>query len=358
MGKLGISIYFNQNLEDNINYINTAGSLGYKRIFTCLISQQDDSFIQDIKEISKVAKKYNMEIIADVTPYIFEKLNASYQNLKPFKDLGIDGIRLDEGFGGQKEAFMTINDFELKIELNACDNTHYINTILDYQANKNNLYSCFNFYPQKTTGISYKYFKECATKYKSLGINTAAFVTSLEKNAKGPWPLNDNLPTLESHRYLPIDFQARHFYASNLVNDIIISNAFASKEELESLIKLNEGMVQFKPILNNDLLDIEKEIIFNHHHFVRGDMSEFSIRSTFPRITYKDISVPPKNTNELYKGDIVILNDLFGRYKGELHIILQDQENDGNKNVVGKLHDYEHTLLEFLVSWKVFSFIK
>lgn len=358
MGKLGISIYFNQKLEDNINYIKQAGKLGYKRIFTCLISGvENKDFIEEIKEITKAAKTYNMEVIADVTPQVFEIVKATYQNLLPFRELGIDGIRLDEGFGGQKEAFMTLNNFDFKIELNACDNTSYVNTILDYQANKNNLYACFNFYPQKTTGISQKYFDECAVKYNSLGLTTAAFVTSQQKDAVGPWPLKEGLPTLELHRDLPIDFQARHFYATNLIDDIIISNSYATQEELESLKDLKPGTVQFKPIFN-DLLDVEKEIIYNHHHFVRGDMSEYSLRSTFPRITYKDMPVPPRNTVDLKVGDIVILNDLYGRYKGELHIITKDQKNDGNKNVVGKINDYEHILLQYLVSWKVFSFIK
>lgn len=359
MGRLGISIYFNQKLEDNIAYINKAGALGYKRIFTCLISgTENSSYIEEIKEITKTAKKNNMEVIADVTPNIFKLINASHQNLKPFKELGIDGIRLDEGFGGQKEAFMTINNFNFKIELNACDNTSYVNTILDYQANKNNLYACFNFYPQKGTAISYKYFEECAKKYKNLGLTTAAFVTSQQKDAKGPWPLKEGLPTLETHRYLPIDFQARHLYAINLIDDIIISNSFATTKELISLLNLKEGTVQFKPIINSDLIEVEKEILYDHHHFVRGDMSEYSIRSTFPRITYEDVSIPPKNTSSLKKGDIVILNDLYNRYKGELHIILQDQENEGNKNLIGKINDYEHILLDYLVSWKVFSFIK
>ena len=37
------------------------------------------------------------------------------------------------------------------------------------------------------------------------------------------------------------------------------------------------------------------------------------------------------------RGDVVIVNDEYNRYKGELQIVLMDMENDGRKNVIGHL---------------------
>ena len=62
-----------------------------------------------------------------------------------------------------------------------------------------------------------------------------------------------------------------------------------------------------------------------------------------PRVTYAKESVPPKNTRDLKRGDVVIVNDEYSRYKGELHIVLKDMPNDGRKNVIGHIPEDERT---------------
>lgn len=52
----------------------------------------------------------------------------------------------------------------------------------------------------------------------------------------------------------------------------------------------------------------------------------------------------------------MILNDGYSRYKGELHIVLKDMPNDGRKNVIGRLPEYEHILLDYADPWKPFAF--
>uniref|UniRef100_UPI002730E386 DUF871 domain-containing protein n=1 Tax=Dubosiella newyorkensis TaxID=1862672 RepID=UPI002730E386 len=61
---------------------------------------------------------------------------------------------------------------------------------------------------------------------------------------------------------------------------------------------------------------------------------------------------------DLKRGDIVIVNDNYDRYKGELHVILKDMPNDGKKNVVGHLPEQEMILLEYLDPWNTFGFMK
>ena len=59
----------------------------------------------------------------------------------------------------------------------------------------------------------------------------------------------------------------------------------------------------------------------------------------------------------MVRGDVVILNDGYGRYKGELHIVLKDMPNDGRKNVIGHLPEYEQILLQYAKPWKPFAFL-
>lgn len=50
--------------------------------------------------------------------------------------MGADGVRLDLGFDGLKEAKMTYNPFGLKIELNMSNDVDYLSNILTHQGIK------------------------------------------------------------------------------------------------------------------------------------------------------------------------------------------------------------------------------
>jgi hypothetical protein len=91
---------------------------------------------------------------------------------------------------------------------------------------------------------------------------------------------------------------------------------------------------------------------------VRGDLNEYSRRSSWPRIIYKKEPLPAGNTRDLRRGDIVIMNDQYGQYKGELHIVLKEVPNAGNKNVIGRVPDNELFLLDYLDAWRPFAFVR
>ncbi len=46
----------------------------------------------------------------------------------------------------------------------------------------------------------------------------------------------------------------------------------------------------------------------------------------------------------------------YGHYAGELQIALKDMENSGKTNVVGKVVDIEHFILDELKPWQKFKF--
>lgn len=359
MHRLGISIYLNNStIEEIKDYINLASKYGFKRIFTCLISATDKNIeetLREFKEILKVANKNDMEVIADIDPVVFKKLNASIFDLKVFKDMGLSGIRLDMGFSGYEESVMTYNEYGLKIELNISNGTKYVDNIISYKSNLNNIYGCHNFYPHIYTGLSYDNFISSSKQFKDLGIRTAAFVNS--PSAKfGPWPVSEGLCTLEMHRDLPIEVQAKHLFATGLIDDVIIANAFASEEELKALSKINMEMLEFSVELIDDIRDLDKKILLDEFHFNRGDSSEYMARSTQSRVKYKGESFPPYNVVDIKRGDILIDTDLYTRYAGELQLALKDMKNTGKTNVVGKVVDDEIFLLDYIKPWSKFSF--
>ncbi len=361
MKKLGISVYPTRDKKETIiEFIELASNYNVTRIFTNLleVKKDADAVISDFKEINTFAKTKGMEVIIDVAPNIFKEFNISYDDLQFFVDLNVDGIRLDEGFDGIKEAMMTRNPYGLKIEINASVDTGYIDQILSFDADKSKLITCHNFYPQRYTALGFDYFEKCSKKYKNLGLRVAAFAFSNNPKAFGVWAEYDGLPTLEMHRDLPMDLQIRHLSMLDYLDDIIISNCYPTKEEFETLKAIDLSKLNVRVELNPNNSELENKIIREYPHIVRGDMSEYMVRSTMPRIDYKDHSIAPHDTKEVLEvGDVIVVNDNFGRYKGELHIVLQEMKNDGKKNFVGKIKEEELFMLDYFIAWRQFNLI-
>ena len=354
MKKLGISIYPDKTtFQDNKNYLELGSKYGFSRVFLNLLSLSKE-ILENFKEIVKVARDLNMEVIADVSPGVFKEFEIDYRDLKLFNDIGLTGIRLDMGFSGIEESFMSFNPYGLKIELNISSGTKYLDNIISYEPNIENIIGCHNFYPHKYTGISREQFKETSENFKKHGLRTAAFISS-NTGGIGPWPVSEGLPTLEQHRSLPIEVQAKDLFNTGLIDDVIISNCFASEYELKTLGEMNKEILTLSVEVDKGLAKIEKSIIEDELHFNRGDVSEYMIRSTQSRVKYKGHEFLLINPRNMEKGDIIIESSLYEHYSGEMQIALKSMLNSGKTSIVGKIIDEEIYLLDYIKPWQKFK---
>lgn len=360
MRKLGISLYAEKSsIEDMKAYIDKAHQAGFSRIFSCLLSVNEsvEKIKSDFAMINQYAHEKGFEIFVDVSPKVFDALGISYQDLTFFKDIGADGIRLDAGFSGLEESLMTFNPQGLKIEMNMSNDTHYIDTIMDYYPNRYQLVGCHNFYPHRYSGLSLDYFIKCTQNFKKYGLTTAAFVSTNQNNAFGPWPTKEGLPTLEMHRELPLDVQIKHMIALDIIDDIIISNCYPSDEELKKISHMRLDLVTFDVRLIKELPEIERKIVLEELHFNRGDYNENMIRSTQSRVKYKEHEFKVFHAPEyIYPGDIIIESSEYGHYAGELQIAKTRMKNSGKSNVVGHIVEKELFLLDYIKPWQKFAF--
>lgn len=360
MRRLGISIYPDKSDTNELKeYLKLAYSKGFRRIFSSLIEFDDledekrkDKFV----EINKFAKDLGYETIVDVNPAVFDKLGVKAGDYSFFNEIYVDGIRLDGGFNGFPEASMTHNNQNLKVEINMSIDNHMIDAIMDYQPNKYNLIGCHNFYPHNYTGLSLDFFYKTTEKFNQYKLRTAAFITSQNEEAFGPWSVDDKLPTLEMHRNLPIDVQLKHYVAMDNIDDILISNSYASEDELEKLSNVDLTKVVFNVKLEDKITDIMTKIVLKEEHLYRGDVSDHLIRSSQSRVKYKGSDFPQVNTPELIKkGDILIDGNGYGHYTGELQIAKTDMKNNGLTNVVGHIVEDEIFIIDFLKPWQRFG---
>lgn len=361
MRRLGISIYPEKSDYKQLkNYVKDAYDAGCRRIFESLLSVDEDhmsELIQKFKDINIYAKDLGYEIILDINPKVFKALNIDYKDLGFFKDLYADGIRLDQGFTGLEESLMTFNKYDLKIEINMSQDTHTIDNIIDFQPNRYNLIGSHNFYPHRYTGLDLDFFIKTSQKFNSYKLWTSCFVTSQNPQAFGPWDIAEGLPSLEMHRNMPLDVQIKHLVALDLIDDIVISNCYPTKEELESIKDLSLSRLTFNVRLDDSLTDLMKDIVLKEEHFYRGDHSDYIIRSSQSRVKYKGCDFPLVNTPKIIKkGDIIIEGNGYGHYTGELQIAKKDMENSGKSNVVGSIVDEEIFLIDYLKPWQKFAF--
>ena len=356
MRKLGISVYPERaSLDENKKYIELAHKYGFSRIFTSLLSADGnkEKIKEEFKEMIQFAKKFNFEVIADVAPDIFKEFGITYNDLNFFSEIGVDGVRLDEGFGGNEESLMTFNPYNLMIELNSSQVTGYLDNIISYHPDIHMILGCHNFYPKKRSGLSREQFLKGSEQFKKYGIRVAAFISSHHATF-GPWPVTEGLCTLEEHRNLPLDVQAKDLFYTGLIDDVIIANCFASEEELEKLSEINKGLIVLDVELETEISETERKIAFEELHFYRGDVSEYTVRSTMPRVKYKNDEIKANNTRNIRKGDVLVENSNYSRYKGELHIALKDFENDGNTNVIGRVSPTNMRFIDQIKPWQKF----
>lgn len=384
MHKLGISVYPDKTpIEEVYAYMEKAASLGFSRIFTCFLSipeEERESYMETFKDFMKKAHELGFEVAADTNPAVFDIIGASPDNLKPFADLGLDIIRLDGNFGTQGDIQITRNPYNIKVEFNASMDAG-VELLINQGGNKDQMIMCHNFFPERYTGLDFDLFQEYNRYWKELNLHTAAFVSSNNDNTIGPWQVFCGLPTVEIMRGLPIDLQARYLLATGDVDDILIGNYPATEAELEALSKLNYQALEIKVEEVEGLTENEKLVMYEFGpHWDRYDHSSFMLRSSFPRIKFKE----KKSVQDLYtesesmnkelesqsipyrdpgkkvftRGDVLVVNDNLAHYRGELEIVLTEIPDDGERNLVATIRPEELMLLDFIKPGQHFKLIK
>lgn len=360
MRRIGVSVYPEKSTPERIRqYLKEAKKFHASRIFSCLLSVEKDpqEIRKEFHEMNVYAHSLGYEVILDVSPRVFDRLGISYQDLSFFSDIEADGIRLDQGFTGNEEALMTFNPQHLKIEINMSNDTHTIDTIMDYQPDVYHLIGCHNFYPHRYTGLSLEHFEKCTENFKKYGLHTAAFVGSQTEGSFGPWPVKEGLCTLEMHRTLPLDVQVKHYIEMGNIDDILIANCYPDEKEMDALAKIDLSMVTFnvKPV--DDLPELYRKVVFGELQMDRGDVNANMVRSTQTRVKYKGENFELFHAPEvIHRGDVSVESSLYGHYAGEVQIAKHDMKNSGMTNVVGQVREEEMFLVDALKPWQKFRF--
>jgi len=387
--ELGISVYPDiRPLEEIIEYLKLASKYGFTRVFSSMFSVKGtkEEVLAYFRDLIEAAHEVDMKVALDVNAECFEKLEASYNDLSVFADIHVDILRIDVSFGAKKDVEMMDNPYGIIIETNSSSGS--VQALMNAGADPKKFIVCHNFYPQRYTGLPWQKFLNINEQIKALGdIKIAAFVSSQAKNTHGVWDATNGLPTVERLRDYPIDLQARIMLATNKIDDILIGNAYASEEELKALsevvhddsnfletplgkLALKHEIVQpgqeiptriIKMDVEKEISDTERELLFEYYpHVYIGDGSEWMMRMRFSRNVYNrpDKSILPRPYEKEYfeVGDVVVVNDHYKHYCGEVQVVLLPMKNDGTRNLVGHLDEGEFLMASLVNRFEVIKF--
>lgn len=386
MLSLGVSLYPEQETKQEIEeYLSLAKKYGFSKIFTSMFSVEGsvEEVLTYFKDLCDIAHRYDMEVYGDCNARFFMQVGASADDLSFFKKMGLDVLRLDLMFNDERDVKIVNNKEGLGVQLNA-SLVDSVKKIIELGGDKERIIGSYNFYPLRNTGADDEDIIATNKFFKEKGMKTQIFITSTRNGTHGPWPISDGLPTIEKDRDLPIGLQVRHNLALGS-DELIIGNAFASEDELKEVSdtmkqiyvygedrpfyfpgirdQIPIGDIERVPLrikLAEGVSDIEKELLFK---FTKHNVSEYIhtiIRSRWGRFDFRPIPIEARKCDKEYfeNGDVLIINDNVGRYKGEVHIARKKIRNDGTMNYAGRIREEEMFLLDLLKYNMNFGFIE
>lgn len=389
MAELGVSVYPDLSPLSEIRaYLKLASSYGASRVFSSMFSVEgtNEEIISYFREFIETAHQYQMKVSLDVNPVFLEKLGVTPEDISLFHEIGCDIIRLDMSYGKEKDLIICKNPYGIQIQLNASMGIEEeLKYLKENGVTEKELLLGHNFYPQRYTGLKWKNFISTNEALKQYGYPIDAFMASHAENTHGVWDAKDGLPTVEKMRDMPCDLAYRILEASG-TDHIFFGNAYASEEEFASLkevmaderntknsplyepikkmgITLPETIkeVILKVIPGPDITEAERYMLFDFWPQTDyGDSSEWIWRSRSGRFVNSEFAFPYRKYEgeEIPAGSVVIVNDNYRHYAGEIQIARLPLRNDGQRNVIGHLADNEADLLELLPDGTNIRFVK
>ncbi|KMN44427.1 DUF871 domain-containing protein [Bacillus sp. LK2] len=347
---IGVSIYLSkERVEKQEEWLEIAQKNGFSSIFTSLHIPEDDpnTYKELIQILGKQALKYEMELMVDVSPKSLHHLGITYENVEELVGWGITGLRMDYGIAPKEIACVS---HKMKVALNASTITEsFWKELMAENIRVDRVEAWHNFYPRPETGLA-KSFLQKQNKYlHECGIKTMAFIPG-DSEKRGP--LYEGLPTLEKHRYMrPLEAYLELVQECD-VDKVLIGDISGSLESVQEIASASGGIipVRYQSFMNDsDALQLIERV-----HTNRLDLARDVIRSVESR-EESNVVLQPVNTILRKRGSITIDNELYGRYAGEMQIVINDLPADKKVNVVGMVIEEDVSLLSYIGAGKKFQ---
>ncbi|MEK4600267.1 MupG family TIM beta-alpha barrel fold protein [Bacillus sp. FSL L8-0099] len=338
---IGVSIYLSKGQADKQKeWLKIAKENGFSSIFTSLHIPEDDpdTYKELIQTLGKQALENEMELMVDISPKSLNHLGITYENVEVLL-----------GFGIAPKEIARVSH-KMKVALNASTITESLwEELLAENIRVENVEAWHNFYPRPETGLARSFLKKQNQYLHACGIKTLAFIPG-DEDKRGP--LYEGLPTLEKHRNMrPLEAFLELVQDCD-VDKVLIGDISASLESVQEIASASRGIIplRYESFINeNEVLKVVEQV-----HTNRLDSARDVIRSVESREGNKVI-LQPMQAIARKKGSITIDNELYGRYAGEMQVVINDLPTDEKVNVVGMVVEEDVLLLPYIGAGKKFQ---
>ncbi|WP_297280953.1 MupG family TIM beta-alpha barrel fold protein [uncultured Anaerococcus sp.] len=325
---LGFSVY----LKENIDFKKEVEkNRDLDLVFTSLNYQASEENFEEFLKLYELCKENNIEICVDINDRILK-------DHPQLVDMSLT-LRLDFGFSSKQISELS-KSTNLAINASTVDKK-LLQSLENYNTRMDKIFAIHNFYPLEYSGLSEIYFIEQNELIRSFGIKIGAFIAG---NDRLRGPVFNGLPSLEDDRYKNPYLSFIKLERKYELDMIFLAETILDRDM--SYIKrfLNNGVITLPVYLDDDYKDLEAIK-------VRPDISEYIIRNE--RIK---MDVNSTNPTEIRRGDVVILNNLSGRYSGEIELVKKYIGSNKQRNVIGRVDkDYEE-ILDYIKGGDIIEF--
>lgn len=317
---LGFSLYFE---EDKKLLVELEKHQGYDIFFTSLHYPSSEEIFKKFLDLFQLAKDLDLDICVDIN-------NKTLEKYPELVDMGLI-LRLDFGFSIDE-----IRNLSHKTRLAINGSTvayESLKNLADNRVDMENIIGWHNYYPLDLSGIGRDFFKEQNNLIREFKMMTAAFVPG---NDKLRGPIYKGLPTLEDHRFKNPYVSIVDLKRSYDIDICLTAETVKAEDEIFIKKFFNQGIVSLPVTLDKNFRDLEGLK-------VRPDISPYIIRNN--RIK-KDVK--PNISQYIHRGDILVCNNLSGRYAGEIEIARKDLGIMEDRNVIGNVDREYLELLNYI----------
>ena len=317
---IGFSLYFEEKIDFKKIIDNNKD---FDLVFTSLHYPASDESYKEFLKLYELCSANNIRICVDI----------NNETLKTYpKLLEMDLIlRLDFGFSFEEIAKLSK---KTDLAINASTVTlSFLKGLKESNVNLEKITAIHNYYPLEYSGLAEDFFISQNKMIKDFCMKVGAFVPG---NGQLRGPVYKGLPTLEKDRYKN-PYQVFVKLQRKFDLDLILLAEDTLNADKEYIIKFAKQNILTLPATFKDEyknLDGIK---------VRPDISDYLIRNERDK---KEIT--PSNPQMIKRGDVVILNDLSGRYAGEIEIIKKDLNISQERNIIGRIDKNYENIIDYI----------
>ncbi|MBA3927440.1 MupG family TIM beta-alpha barrel fold protein [Listeria rustica] len=346
----GISIYLSSD-NDFEKTIQQASDKGFSLIFSSLHIPEENpaNYRHLLTRLGAAANTHNMQLILDISAKSLAHIGLTIDTADQLTALGVTGLRVDYGLTTVEIAKLAK---KIKVYLNASTiDSAFLETLIQAGVDISQVEAFHNYYPKPHTGLDIPFFKQTNAFLHQHGLKIAAFVPG---DGEKRQPLFEGLPTLEKHRY------SHPFSAALELETLGVDNIYIGDPALQS-----QTTEQFAAFAKDNTLLLDCQLAPNldpriQKHLLKPDNNRMDpardlirLEKSRPALAKIDISPTLSNTRPI--GSILIDNNLFGRYQGEITIALCDLPIESKINNIGRITPDSIAILPFIKPGQTFQ---